>query len=60
MVEEPRCVVDHTVPCRACSAPGPDQCPYRYLMGWDDEPDPADAAPGATPRDLVPAGPAAR
>jgi hypothetical protein len=27
-----RCVVDPTRPCGACSAPGPGQCPYRYLL----------------------------
>jgi hypothetical protein len=43
MTEEPRCVIDSTVPCRACSAPGPDQCPYRYLLGWTDEPGPQGA-----------------
>jgi hypothetical protein len=32
-----RCIVDHSQPCHACSAPGPDECPYRYILGWDAE-----------------------
>ncbi|GAB7044506.1 hypothetical protein JCM9533A_83570 [Catenuloplanes niger JCM 9533] len=31
-----RCVVDPGRPCGACSAPGPELCPYRYLLD-DDE-----------------------
>jgi hypothetical protein len=58
MAEEPRCVIDPTVPCRACSAPGPDQCPYRYLLGWTDEPETVDPPPGPEPLDAVRAGPA--
>jgi hypothetical protein len=27
-----RCRIDPSRPCGACSAPGPDQCPYTYLL----------------------------
>lgn len=32
MRPEWNCVVDWTRPCRGCSAPGPHQCPYAYLL----------------------------
>jgi hypothetical protein len=34
MLAESRCVIDPGQPCHACSAPGPDTCPYLYLLGW--------------------------
>lgn len=37
MTPEPACIIDEDRPCRACSAPGPLECPYRYLLGWDDD-----------------------
>jgi len=27
-----RCRIDPSHPCGSCSAPGPDQCPYLYLL----------------------------
>ena len=27
-----RCRIDPSRPCGSCSAPGPDQCPYVYLL----------------------------
>ena len=35
MNADERCVVDPGRPCGACSAPGPDLCPYRYLLAGD-------------------------
>lgn len=37
MTPEPACIIDVGRPCHACSAAGPLACPYRYLLGWDDE-----------------------
>jgi AhpD family alkylhydroperoxidase len=34
----PKCVIDRSRPCGACIAPGPQQCPYAYLL------DPAELA----------------
>ena len=53
LVISERCVVDPTRPCGACSAPGPGQCPYRYLLDADELAEileRAPAAPSAAPR----------
>jgi hypothetical protein len=42
------CVVDPGQPCHACSAPGPLQCPYLYLLGWTADPPGTAADSGAT------------
>lgn len=31
-----KCVVDWTRPCGACVAPGPQECPYAYLLDPDE------------------------
>ncbi|GAB7045642.1 hypothetical protein JCM9534A_07680 [Catenuloplanes indicus JCM 9534] len=45
-----RCVVDPGRPCGACSAPGPDLCPYRYLLDDDELPLPGERPVVATVR----------
>jgi hypothetical protein len=32
MATTDQCRIDPSRPCGACSAPGPDQCPYTYLL----------------------------
>lgn len=32
MAPTPRCVIDRSRPCGGCLAPGPDECPYAYLV----------------------------
>jgi hypothetical protein len=42
MTTTDRCRIDPSRPCGACSAPGPDQCPYLYLLAdlyAEEEPD---------------------
>jgi hypothetical protein len=41
MTTSDRCRIDPSRPCGACSAPGPDQCPYTYLLAdlFTDDPD---------------------
>ncbi|MBG0817552.1 hypothetical protein [Planomonospora sp. ID82291] len=34
-----KCVMDSSRPCGGCSASGPSECPYAYLLGAG-EPDP--------------------
>jgi hypothetical protein len=61
-----RCRIDPTRPCGSCSAPGPDQCPYMYLLSdlftyyehdpdlhHDDDEGDAPADPPADPPDLT-------
>jgi hypothetical protein len=54
MTTTDRCRIDPSRPCGACSAPGPDQCPYLYLLAdpdTDEEPEveAATAAPEHEP-----------
>lgn len=32
MTTTEQCRIDPSRPCGACSAPGPDECPYLYLL----------------------------
>jgi hypothetical protein len=57
MSPESPCVIDASVPCHACSAAGPDECPYLYVLGWSDKP----GVPSPTRHTVAPdrgAGPA--
>ncbi|MFC4060601.1 hypothetical protein ACFOWE_20045 [Planomonospora corallina] len=40
MQSDPKCVLDQSRPCGGCSAAGPHECPYAYLVE-PGEPDPA-------------------
>jgi hypothetical protein len=44
---ESTCVVDPSRPCGGCSAPGPRQCPYLFLL------DPEELAALAAARDAL-------
>lgn len=51
------CVLDSSQPCHACSAAGPDGCPYLYLLGWTAQPVAPDLA-STPPRPAAAPGPA--